>query len=204
MKTIIQIILGVVIILLGYLLVDSIMKPINFNRVKNKRYEATIERLKDIRKAQVAYKSRYGRYTGSFDTLIDFVRSDSLKVVKAIGVTPDTLTEKQALEKGIIIRDTTKVSVFDSLFFDGYPLDSLRYVPYVAPAQFQMGAGIIKTESEVDVNVFEAAVHNNVLLKGLDKQLIINLNKKWEDITGFPGLKVGSLEKATNNDGNWK
>ncbi len=204
MKTIIQIILGVVIILLGYLLVDSIMKPINFRRVQKQRYEATIERLKDIRKAQVAYKSRYGRYTGSFDTLIDFVRNDSFKIVKAIGVVPDTLTEKQALEQGIISRDTTKVSVFDSLFFAGYPLDSLKYVPYVAPARFQMGAGVLKTESEVDVNVFEAAVHNNVLLKGLDEQLIINLNKDREDITGFPGLKVGSLEKATNNAGNWE
>ncbi len=204
MKTITQIILGVVIILLGYLLVDSIMKPINFNRVKKQRYEATIERLKDIRKAQVAFKSRYGRYTGSFDTLIDFVRSDSFKVVRAIGVVPDTLTEKQALEKGIITRDTTKISVFDSLFFAGYPLDSLRYVPYVAPAQFKMGAGIVETESNVKVNVFEAAVHNNMLLKGLDKQLIINLNKEREDITGFPGLKVGSLEKTTNNAGNWE
>ncbi len=204
MKTIIQVILGVVIILLGYLLVDSIMKPINFNRVKKERYEATIERLKDIRKAQGAYKSRYGRYTGSFDTLIDFVRSDSFRVVKAIGVVPDTLTEKQALEEKIIIRDTTKISVFDSLFFAGYPLDSLRYVPYVAPAEFRMGAGIIETESKVKVNVFEAAVHNNILLKGLDQQLIINLNKEREDITGFPGLKVGSLEKATNNAGNWE
>lgn len=204
MKTITQIILGVVIILLGYLLVDSIMKPINFNRVKKKRYEATIERLKDIRKAQVAFKSRYDRYTSSFDTLIDFVKNDSFKVVRAIGVVPDTLTEKQALAKGIITRDTTKVSVFDSLFFAGYPLDSLRYVPYVAPAQFKMGAGIIQTESKVKVNVFEAAVHNNMLLKGLDEQLIINLNKEREDITGFPGLKVGSLEQATNNAGNWE
>jgi hypothetical protein len=204
MKTITQIILGVVIILLGYLLVDSIMKPINFNRVKKKRYEATIERLKDIRKAQVAFKSRYDRYTSSFDTLIDFVKNDSFKVVRAIGVVPDTLTEKQALAKGIITRDTTKVSVFDSLFFAGYPLDSLRYVPYVAPAQFKMGAGVIQTKSKVKVNVFEAAVHNNMLLKGLDEQLIINLNKEREDITGFPGLKVGSLEQATNNAGNWE
>jgi hypothetical protein len=204
MKTIAQIILGIVIIVLGYFLVESIMKPIRFNREKNERYDATIERLKDIRKAQVAFKSRHDRYTGSFDTLISFLKTDSFRVVRAIGVVPDTLTEEQALEKGLIVRDTTKISVMDSLFSHTYPVDSLRYVPFADTATFKMGAGTIETESTVKVKVFEAKVPNDVLLQGLDKQLVTNLNKEKEKITGYPGLKVGSLEEATNNAGNWE
>jgi len=34
--------------------------------------------------------------------------------------------------------------------------------------------------------------------------LIINYKETREKITGYPGLKVGSLEEATNNAGNWE
>jgi hypothetical protein len=204
MKTITQLILAGIILILGYLLVDSVMKPIRFKQKQQKRYEATIERLIDIRKSQKAYKSKYGKYTGSFDTLINFVETDSFDVVKAIGQIPDTLTEEQAARKGLIERDTTKISVLDSLFGIDYAADSMRYVPYTNGATFKLGAGTVKTESEVKVKVFRASVHNDVLLKGLDRQLVINLNEEKKEMTGFAGLKVGSLEKATNNAGNWE
>lgn len=204
MKTITQIILGIIIIILGYLLVDSIMKPIRFNAEKDKRYDAAIKRLKAIRKAEEAYKSKYDKYTGSFDTLIRFVKTDSFQVIKSIGEIPDSLSEKEALNQGIISRDTTKVSVLDSLFPENYPIDSLRYVPYTDKKTFNLAAGAVDTDANVKVKVFKASVKNDVLLQGLDEQLIINLNKKKKDVTGFPGLKVGSLKKATNNAGNWE
>ncbi len=204
MKKVIEFVLFIAIILMGYFLYESIQKSIRFNREKDKRYQATIQRLKDIRKAQVAYKSRYEKYTGSFDTLITFLKNDSFAVVKAIGEVPDTLTEKEALEKGMITRDTTFVSVKDSLFKKGYFIDSLQYIPYADNKKFSLGAGEIETGSKVKVKVFEASVKNKVLLHGLDEQLIINLNDRQMKITGFPGLKVGSLEEATNNAGNWE
>ena len=71
MKLVVQIVLAAVVVLLGYLLVDSIMKPIRFERAKDVRYQATIERLKEIRTAQEAYRSVYHRYTGNFDTLLN-------------------------------------------------------------------------------------------------------------------------------------
>jgi len=209
MRTVIQIILAVAILILGYLLVESIMKPIRFNKVKDKRWNATIERLMNIRTAQLAYKAEYGEFTGSFDTLINFVKTDSFRVVKAIGsLTEDQieagLTERDALNQGIITRDTIKISVLDSLFFKGYSIDSLRYVPYTPGDTFTMGAGEIETGSQVKVEVFEAKVKNDVLLHGLNKQLVTNFNDERIKITGYPGLKVGSLEEATNNAGNWE
>ena len=205
MKTVIQIVLGIAIIVLGYLLVESIMNPIRFNKERDLRYEKTINRLIDIRTAQVAYKSQFGKYTGSFDTLIDFVKTDSFKVVQAFGFVPDGYTEKKALEEGIIKRDTVRVSVKDSLFAPNYQIDKLRYVPFTNDKeQFKMAAGQIETGSQVKVEVFEVKVHNNTLLHGLDRQLVINFNDEREKIAGYAGLKVGSLEEATNNAGNWE
>lgn len=208
MRTAIRILLGLAIVILGYLLVESIMEPIRFNKEKKKRELATIQNLKDIRTAQVAYKAKYGKYTSSFDTLITFVKLDSFPVVKAIGRISDSLwekgvTEKEAIKMGIIIRDTSYVSVLDSIFTFGYPIDSLRFIPY-SSEKFFLGATKIETASKVKVNVFEAHVLNDVLLHGLNKQLIINYSAEKEKITGFKGLKVGSLEEATNNAGNWE
>lgn len=208
MRTAIRILLGLAIVILGYLLVESIMEPIRFNKEKKKRELATIQNLKDIRTAQVAYKAKYGKYTSSFDTLITFVKLDSFPVVKAIGRISDSLwekgvTEKEAIKMGIIIRDTSYVSVLDSIFTFDYPIDSLRFIPY-SSEKFFLGATKIETASKVKVNVFEAHVLNDVLLHGLNKQLIINYSAEKEKITGFKGLKVGSLEEATNNAGNWE
>jgi hypothetical protein len=45
--------------------------------------------------------------------------------------------------------------------------------------------------------------HYREYLKGMDKQLIINLIKSKEDIERYPGLKVGSMEEPST-DGNWE
>lgn len=212
MRTVIQIILAVAALILGYLLVESIMGPIRFNKEKVVREEAAIDRLVDIRTAQVAFKDKYQRYSGDFDSLINFVKYDSFSVIKAIGFIPDSLyelygprrAEREALTLGIISRDTIKISVLDSLFDDAYPIDSLRFVPYTAGEQFFLGATEIETGSKVTVKVFEANVLNTVLLNGLDKQLIINYNDERLKITPFAGLRVGSLTEPTNNAGNWE
>lgn len=208
MRTAIQIVLTIAVVILGYLLYESIMQPIRFNREKEKRYEKTIERLKAIRTAQVAFKVENGRYTQSFDSLINFIKNGNFRVVKKYGMLSDSLlqagmTEKEALKKGIIRRDTVLVPILDSLFGKNYPIDSIRYVPFTNGVEFKMGTSMIET-GKVKVNVFEASVENNVLLNGLDRQLIINLNDERKKMTGFPGLRVGSLQEANNNAGNWE
>lgn len=209
MKTVIQIVLTLAILYLGYLCYDSINRPIQFQKEYNKRKEAVIKRLEEIRKVQVAYKSVHHKYTGSFDTLISFLKNDSLPLVKKVGRLTDSMleagmTETKALALGIIKRDTVRVAAKDSLFKEHYPIDSLPYVPYSGGAKFEMGSGTVTTGSGVKVQVFEAKIPNNVFLKGLDKQEIANLNDKAIKLERYPGLKVGSLEAANNNAGNWE
>lgn len=210
MKTVIQIILTVAIIALGYLCVESINKPIRFKEEYAKRKAANVEKLMYTRDAQVAYKSVYSKYTASYDTLINFIMNDSLPLVKKEGSLTDSMleagmTEVKALALGIIKRDTVRVSVKDSLFPANYHVDSLPYIPFVKGGEkFEMGAGTVETGSGVKVHVFEAKVHNNIYLNGLEAQEIINLNDKTQKLERYPGVKVGSLEEANNNAGNWE
>ena len=52
---------------------SSINGPIKFNQVKNERYTKVIDRLKDIRTAQIAHKDVNGFYANNFDSLVSFI-----------------------------------------------------------------------------------------------------------------------------------
>jgi hypothetical protein len=210
MRTVIQIVLFIVALILAYLIYQSIQRPIDFEKAKDARYEATIERLKDIRKAELAYKDVYDRFTGSWDTLINFVMNDSVKNVRKFGELTDSMieaniTERKAIQMGLIIRDTIRESVQDALFGKSFDPEQLKYIPVPdTTAEFHLGATIITTGSGIKVPVFEAKAHNNIILRGLERQLVINLNDQSRTNEKYPGLKVGSLTETINNAGNWE
>ena len=211
MRRVIQILFVLIIIVLGYLIVESIMEPIRFNQEVDTREQATINRLIDIREAQKAYKDIYKKYTGSFDTLIAFVDTGSFAVIRAEGDIPeDWLDElgfekarEKALKEGVISRETLYVPVLDSLFSHDFPVDSLRYVPYTDGVTFTMQAGTLLTSSNLTVQVVEAYTLYDDLLNGLDKQLIVNYKDERNKIVGFEGVKFGSMEEGTLT-GNWE
>ncbi|RIJ45864.1 hypothetical protein D1614_21390 [Maribellus luteus] len=210
MRTVIQILLVVAAVVITYFIYQSVQRPIEFDKAKEARYAVTIQKLKDIRKAQIAYKDVYGKFTGSWDTLVNFVAHDSVRNVRAIGELTDSMieakiTEKKAIQMGLIIRDTVRVSVIEALFGGNYDANSLRYVPVPGePTEFHLAQTILTTGSGIKVPLFEAKAHNNVILRGLDEQLIINMNDQRRTNDKYPGLKVGSLEEANNNAGNWE
>jgi hypothetical protein len=211
MRRVIQILFVLIIIVLGYLIVESIMEPIRFNQDVAQRENATKDRLIDIREAQKAYKDIYKKYTSSFDTLIAFLDTGSFVVVRADGEIPEEWLEQMGFEKarekalkdGVITRETTKVPVMDSLFGMGYATDSLRYVPFTEDVMFKLKAGEILTSSNLTVQVVEVSVLYDYLLAGLDQQLIINYKDERMKIVGFEGVKFGSLEEGTLS-GNWE
>lgn len=212
MRTVIQILLGLAILVLAYFVYESIQKPIRFNKAKDIRERAAINRLIDIREAQKAYKDVNLEYTDNFDSLVHFLRTDSFEITKAIGTIPEELIDElgslrkareAALERGLIRRETTKVSVMDSLFGKNYPVDSLRIVPYTDGVTFDMEAGEFTTPSNLVVKVVEVSVLYEDLLKGLNPQLVVNYTYEREKITKFPGLKLGSMTEGTLT-GNWE
>ena len=55
---------------LTYFLVQSVMEPVKFNKHKAYRTEVAVQRLKDIRDLQVAYKNVNSLYDSTIESLI--------------------------------------------------------------------------------------------------------------------------------------
>ncbi len=228
MKTIINIVLAACVVGLAYVCYGSIMGPINFDATKKSRDKAIIARLIDIRKAQLEYRGLHdGKYTASFDTLIDFVKTAKLPFVKKEGVLTDEqlekgMTEKKAMKlidkakktgnwkevekEGLMNfkRDTMWVSVLDTIFPKGFNADSMRYVPFGNGVQFEMQARSDTTEMGAPLNLFQAQTPYDTYLSDLDHQLLVNLKDVQSKLGKYVGLRVGDIEQPNNNAGNWE
>lgn len=198
----IQLLLWPVIIILAWLVYRSPISLKEFQEETNYRKSAVIQDLKDIRTAQIAFKDKYRVYAGDFNSLLSFVKNDSLAVVKAIGETPDSLTEDQALLAGIISRDTVFVPVYQTIYNQDYldtrdsrfpfDLEMLSMVPF-SDETFSIESGNIE-KGKVVVQVFEVSTTFGTFLNGLDA------TNKGIDLDNT--LRVGSMSDASIN-GNW-
>ena len=196
---IINIVLFAVVVFLAMQVVKSIQAPIKFNKAQAERESQVVQRLIDIRNAEVFYKQANNKYTKDFDSLIDFCKNSELAIVNIIPDPTDTTFTRT-------INDTLGfVRVVDSLAGSrkNFNIDELSIVPFSSPTQkFELEAGVIK-RSGIDVPVFEAKTPYEVYLNGLDPQRILNTKAEKESINRYAGLKVGSMEEAST-DGNWE
>ena len=189
-------------IILAYFVYNSINSEVEFQQVAKVRVAENVQKLKDLRQVQIAYKKVNNTYSNNFESLIDFLENDSMAIVKAIGETPDSLTDAQALELGIISRDTAyvlaKETVFDEAYLSSrnekFPLDlsALTSVPH-SDQNYSVDAGMVE-KGKVMVQVFEISTTYGAVFTGLDAE-----NKSFE-LGNL--LKVGSMDEASLN-GNW-
>jgi hypothetical protein len=197
-NNIIKIVLAIVIILLAYFVYESILEPVRFKKEKKIRELEVIQQLKDIRTSQMIYRTINNKYTASFDSLIEFLHTGEIPVVNIIPDPEDTTFTKT-------INDTIGyINVGDSLFGKrlNFVIDEIRFIPFTDTIEFEINAGEIE-QGRVKINVFEISALYEYFLKGLDRQLIINLIKSKKEIDRFPGLKLGSMTEAST-DGNWE
>ncbi|MCD7937961.1 MAG: cytochrome P450 [Tannerellaceae bacterium] len=210
MKLVLKILLAVAVVVMGYVCYRSIMGPIEFKKERDKREDAIITRLIEIRKAQIEYKNLHKEHAGSFDDLGKFLKEEKLPFLIKEGVLTDEqlesgLTEQEAVKQGLIRRDTFWVIAKDTLFGPSYNVDEMRYVPTTNNrVQFAMDTATITSASGYVVKVFQAGVTYNEYLDGLDRQEIINLNDRANKLEKYPGLRVGSITEINNNAGNWE
>lgn len=197
--TIINIVLVLLAIFLGYLVYNSISQPLVFENTKRERETKVVQNLKDIRSSQDLFKDYYNRYTANFDSLIEFIKVGELPLINIVKDPNDTTDTKT-------INDTVGfVKVMDSLFKDrtNFNVEALRYIPFSEPQQeFEIQAGYIM-RGGMNVPVFEVKAHYNTYLNGLDKQRIRNESALREDLDKYPGVKVGSMSEPST-DGNWE
>ncbi len=228
-KVFTYLILPLIIVGLTYALVKSVMEPVEFNKYKDYRSEIAIQRLKDIRDLQVAYKNVNARYVSTIDSLINFYNNGKMQIVLQVGSKDDSLamahTDQikrkyrglkadklnaklyelyQNGEKNLVFQVVSEIAVKDTLFHTrpNFHVDSLAFIPFCGDS-IEMES-TVKKVSGVNVPLFEARMPYKSLLKGLDNQLRINLDAEQEDKGRYKGLQVGSITAPNNNAGNWE
>lgn len=205
-QVVVGIVIGIGALFLAFKDYDVIDNRLKNDKLTQRVNSHIIQRLKDIRKAELGYQKENGVYTPSFDTLIDFLKNGELSLIKRLGSLPDSvpteemarerglihqmpdsLTDEQVIASGMIVRDTIKVNPMQYIFDEEdvadrvgkFYVDSLPYVPFS------------KHKFVIQTSMIESG--------GLKQPAIL-----IKDPEPFEQqFTVGSLEKATTA-GNWK
>lgn len=206
MKSGIQAFLWLLCIFFSYKIYDSINKPINFNEVKYNRYYDVIDRLKEIRTAQIAYKDVKGIYSNNFDSLINFIDNGIFTLVEkrdSSYLEYDRIYRIDMLKEIVVVDTLGFVSVKDSLFKNNTTYKEMKKVPIKGiDTVFQIDSKIIMI-NDYKAPVFEVKVSKNIVLFDQDEDLL-KLENETISIDGVNGSEIvlGSLNEVSTN-GNW-
>jgi hypothetical protein len=204
-KIIIQLALVIIVGFLGYMVYDSIMQPVRYQKATEDRENMVKERLNQIKVLQLEFKKIHNRYTANFDSLIDFYNNAEMPLILKSGVVPDSLSEEQALKMGLITRDTSYVAMKDTLFKDvkDFEIENIMYVPFThKKVKFEMETGTVE-RANFQIPVFEVRSYKKDYLAEINEQeLLQNDLLLMEADEKYPGLKLGSMVEPST-DGNW-
>lgn len=202
-------VLWILIAFLGYQTFHSVYGPIQFNKVKEKRYLVIINSLKDIRDAQLAHRQVTGKFAGDFDNLVKFIDTAEFTLTQRrdTSVLDVEMTKRfggvETFKEEIIIDTLGFASIKDSLFKGSDRYKTMMNVPGAeAGSKFQLKAGFIELNN-TKVPVFEASVKKDVILFDRDRDLVIQENQvvSVEGVNG-DALTVGSMDEVSSK-GNW-
>ena len=132
MKLGIQVALWILSIFFAYKIYDSISGPIKFNQVKNERFALVINRLKDIRTAQIAHKDVKGQFSNNFDSLVKFVDEGIFTLIEkrdSSYLEYDRTYRIDMLKEVIVVDTLGFVPVKDSLFKNNNSYKKMAYLP---------------------------------------------------------------------------
>ena len=206
MKLALQAVLWILAIFFSYKIYDSINGPINFNNTKNERYAKVINKLKLIRKAQIAHKDVKGIYSNNFDSLVKFIDYGIFTLIEkrdSSYMEYDRTYRIDMLREIVVVDTLGFVPVKDSLFknynayknFSNVPVDGIE-------AKFDINAEIID-KNGYRVPVFEVKVAKDVILFDQNKDLLKTENETVSvDGVNGPAIILGSLTEVSTN-GNW-
>ena len=185
---------------------SSINGPIKFNKVKNERYAKVIDRLKDIKTAQIAHKDVNGFYANNFDSLVSFIDNGIFTIIEkrdSSYLQYDRTYRIDMLREVQIVDTLGFVSVKDSLFGDDESYKMMSTVPIQGTdALFSLKADIID-KNGYQVPVFEVKVQKDIVLFDQNKDLLEQENKVIS-VDGVNGSEIvlGSMTEVSIN-GNW-
>jgi hypothetical protein len=203
---IIKSVLWVLIIVFAYKVYGSINGPIEFNKVKNERYLKVIDKLKDIRNAQIAFKSVNGIYSDNFDSLISFIDTAQYTLIQkrdSSFLEYDRTFRIDMLREVVVIDTLGFASVKDSLFGNSNRYKNMASIPIDGVDEnFKIKSDVID-KNGYNVPVFEVRVSKDVVLFDQNKDLL-KQEKGLMSVDGVngPDIVLGSLSEVSTN-GNW-
>ena len=209
MRFVIQILLWLVIIFLAYLTFNAVYEPVQFNKIKDKRYAKVVKNLKDIRNAELAHQEVIGKFQGDWDSLVKFIDTAEFAITQRRDTTlldeeyKKTYGVDQYIEK-VIVDTLDFVPVKDSLFKGNEErYRTMMNVPIEGvDEKFELRAGTI-TKGDNKIPVFEARIPKAVVLSDQDRTLVLQENEvqSVDDINGRY-ISVGSMtEVSTSGNG---
>tara|TARA_B100001142_G_scaffold130485_1_gene132131 strand:+ start:17521 stop:18189 length:669 start_codon:yes stop_codon:yes gene_type:complete len=202
----IKVILWLLIIFFAWKVYGSINGPIEFNKVKNERYLKVIDKLKDIRNAQIAYKSVNGIYSDNFEGLIKFIDTAQYTLIQkrdSSFLEYDRTFRIDMLREVVVIDTLGFASVKDSLFGNSDRYKNMSKVPIEGVDEiFKIKSDVID-KNGYNVPVFEVRVSKDVVLFDQNKDLL-KQEKGLMSVDGVngPDIVLGSLTEVSTN-GNW-
>ena len=210
MKKAVQFLLGLVIIGLIYVVATLIHTPLSFEKQLETRNADVIVKLKDIRAAERAFKSKYQQFTGDFDSLIYFILNDSLEMERKLVDEDDSVAMAQLKKAGKKNVEKYSIAVIDTIFnprkLSKEDVNNLRYIPHTNNVEFILEAAKVMTGANVLVPVVECRAPYKIYLDTVAyRQNIINLiDDRENNFNAYAGLKFGSMEGSNNEAGNWE
>ena len=184
--------------------------PLSFEKQLEERNADVIVKLKDIRAAERAYKSKYQQFTGDFDSLIYFILNDSLEMERKLVDEDDSVAMAQLKKAGKKNVEKYSLAVIDTIFnprkLSKEDVQNLRYIPHTDKVEFILEAAKIMTGANVLVPVVECRAPYKMYLDTVAyRQNIINLiDDRVNNFNAYAGLKFGSMEGSNNEAGNWE
>ena len=206
MKLALQVVLWILAIFFSYKIYDSINGPINFNKTKNDRYANVINKLKLIRKAQIAHKDVNGIYSNNFDSLVKFIDNGIFTLIEkrdSSYMEYDRTYRIDMLREVVVVDTLGYVPVKDSLFKNSNVYKSFATVPVEGiDVKFEINSNIID-KNGYRVPVFEVKVAKDIILHDQNKDLL-KLENETVSVDGVngPAIILGSLTEVSTN-GNW-
>ncbi|WP_020526284.1 hypothetical protein [Flexithrix dorotheae] len=193
------------IIFLSYLLFDGIAGKIQLAKEIAADEERVKNKLMLVRDAEKAYLAKYDEYTSSFDTLINFIKNDSIYITEQ----REIITEREFDDPRKYLGDSVRIEidtigiepVIQNVFgpkYANYNWDKLPIIPRFEndPAnqdkRFEIFAGKVE-KSGVMIDVIEV----------VDKYPLDITRKEDSEIPKRRFIRFGSRTEVTTS-GNWE
>lgn len=209
MKIVLNILLILAALGLGYLLVKTIQKPIQFKETREFRESKVREKLTQVAELQKIHKSLTGKFANSYDSLKYVLMTDTFMVTQVVGDRYDTTQTVTTMSVAIPAKDSLKGWMKKKkieMGVDEY-FNYLSVVPFSKNEEFpngkrfdiQTSEAIVEGTDSMLTSTFMVGTTIGTYMQEFDSASHVIYDPKYNPNNI---RRVGDLNKPSTN-GNW-